>query len=408
VWNRRRRCWTCCAIARFDADRPHVFLYGEEDTASTITFGQLFERAEVIAHELARRGMSTGHTVAIMLPTSVGFFYSFFGVLLAGGIPVPIYPPFRADRIEEYAARQSGILRNAQARLLITFRRAEAVARLLMPQVPSLKGVVNAERLLEAAPHAAREAAPGAGPLLLHQPRESAIAFLQYTSGSTGSPKGVILTHANLLANIRAIGEAAAMGPEDVGVTWLPLYHDMGLIGTWLAPLYFGFPIAVYSPLAFLTRAERWLRAIHVHRGTLTAAPNFAYELCVRKIRDAHIEGLDLSSMRAMLNGAEPVGPETLDRFAARFARYGLRREALTPVYGLAESALAVTVPPLGRGPLVDHIEREIFERDGRAVPAPLAHGDHRVISFVAVGRALPRHEVRIVDASGRDAGLLP
>jgi 1-acyl-sn-glycerol-3-phosphate acyltransferase len=393
--------------ARFDADHAHIFLYGEEDSASTITFGQLFERADRVAHALAHRGVAAGQTVALMLPTSAEFFYSFFGVLLAGGIPVPIYPPFRADRIEEYAARQSGILRNAEARLLITFRRAEAVARLLTPQVPSLKGVVNAERLLGAAPNAARAAAPGAGPLLLHQPRWRDIAFLQYTSGSTGSPKGVMLTHANLLANIRAIGEAAAIGPEDVGVTWLPLYHDMGLIGTWLTPLYFGFPVAVYSPLAFLTRPERWLRAIHTHRGTLTAAPNFAYELCVRKIRDADIEGIDLSSMRAMLNGAEPVGAETLERFAARFAKYGLRREALTPVYGLAESAVAVTVPPLGRDPVVDHIEREAFEREGRAVPAPAPpeHGDRRVISFVAVGRALPRHEVRVVNAAGRDSG---
>lgn len=391
--------------ARLQAGHPHIFLYGEDDAPATITFGQLYERAEALAHELARRGISAGHTVAIMLPTSAEFFYTFFGVLLAGGIPVPIYPPFRADRIEEYAARQAGILRNAAASLLITFRRAEAVARLLLPQVRSLEAVVTAARLLEAAPRAAREAAPGAGPVLLHQAHARDIAFLQYTSGSTGSPKGVILTHANLLANIRAIGEAVAIGPQDVGVTWLPLYHDMGLIGTWLTPLYFGIPVAVHSPLAFLTRPERWLRAIHTHRGTLTAAPNFAFELCVRKVRDADLEGLDLSCVRAMLNGAEPVSPETLDRFAARFAPYGLRREALLPVYGLAESALAVTFPPLGRGPLVDRIDRDTFEREGRAVPAPspAAPGDRKTISFVALGRALPGHEVRIVDAAGRE-----
>lgn len=395
--------------ARHQADQPHIFLYGEEDTASTITFGQLFERADNVAHELARRGISVGHTVAIMLPTSAEFFYSFFGILLAGGVPVPIYPPFRADRIGEYAERQAAILRNAEARLLITFRQAEAVARLLTPRVPSLEGVVNAERLLAeaSAPAAPRQAAPGAGPVLLHQPRASDIAFLQYTSGSTGSPKGVVLTHTNLLANIRAVGEAVAVGPQDVAVSWLPLYHDMGLIGTWLTPLYFGIPVAVLSPLAFLTRPERWLRAIHAHHATLTAAPNFAFELCVRKVRDADLEGLDLSSVRAMLNGAEPVNPETLDRFAARFARCGLRREALMAVYGLAESALAVTLPPLGRGPVIDHIERESFERQGRAIPvaAASAHGQRSVISFAAVGRPLPRHQVRIVDATGRDAG---
>ncbi len=162
----------------------------------------------------------------------------------------------------------------------------------------------------------------------------------------------------------------------------------------------------MHAPLALLTRPERWLRAIHNHRGTLTAAPNFAFELCVRKVRDADLEGLDLGSVRAMLNGAEPVSPETLERFAARFARYGLRRESLMPVYGLAECALAVTVPPMDRGPVADHIERETFEREGRAVPVRdrASLGAREVISFVSVGRAVPGHEVRIVDGHGRDA----
>jgi 1-acyl-sn-glycerol-3-phosphate acyltransferase len=217
----------------------------------------------------------------------------------------------------------------------------------------------------------------------------------------------VILTHSNLLANIRAIGEAIEVRPDDAAVSWLPLYHDMGLIGAWLLPLYFGLPLAVLSPLAFLNRPERWLWAVHHHRATLGAGPNFAYELCVRRIADRDIEGLDLSSWRLALNGAEPVNPETLERFAERFARYGLRREALLPVYGLAEASLAVTIPPLGREPRVDRIERTAFEREGRAVPAaPGARPDDpNVAAFVSVGRPVPRHEVRIVDSSGCDAG---
>src|SRR5260221_8599226 len=233
-----------------------------------------------------------------MLPTSRAFFVASAGILLAGAIPVPIYPPFRADRIEEYAARQSAILNNAEVCLLLTFRRAEAVANLLRPRVRSLSGVVDAEKLIEAADKAPPPS-PGVSPLHVTGSRArqgSDLALLQYTSGSTGDPKGVMLTHANLLANIRAIGEAVQLGRDDVGVSWLPLYHDMGLIGAWLSLLYFGIPLVVMSPLAFLTRPERWLQAFHKHRGTITAPPNFAYELCVRKIADKDIEGLDLSS----------------------------------------------------------------------------------------------------------------
>jgi acyl-CoA synthetase (AMP-forming)/AMP-acid ligase II len=173
----------------------------------------------------------------------------------------------------------------------------------------------------------------------------------------------------------------------------------MGLIGAWLTLLHFGTPLAVMSPLAFLTRPERWLQAFHKHRGTIAAAPNFAYELCVRKIADKDIQGVDLSSWRAALNGAEPVNPETLERFAERFASYGFRREAQLPVYGLAEASLAVTFPPLDRGPLVDRIERETFTAQGRAVPAKLP--DETAIAFVSSGKALPKHEVCIVDDRG-------
>jgi acyl carrier protein len=384
-----------------DAGRAHLLITEDGDAGErnvTLTFADLYAAGNRCAAELARRGVPAGGRVALMLPTSRAFFVSYTGILLAGAIPVPIYPPFRADRIEEYAARQSAILNNAEVCLLLTFRRAEAVAKLLRPRVRSLSGVVDAEKLIEAADKAPPPS-PGVSPLHVTGSRArqgSDLALLQYTSGSTGDPKGVMLTHANLLANMRAIGEAVQLGPEDVGISWLPLYHDMGLIGAWLTLLHFGTPLAVMSPLAFLTRPERWLQAFHKHRGTIAAAPNFAYELCVRKIADKDIQGVDLSSWRAALNGAEPVNPETLERFAERFASYGFRREAQLPVYGLAESALAVTVPPLNRGPLVDRIERETFAAQGRAVPA--APGDETAIAFVSSGKALSGHEVCIVD----------
>jgi fatty-acyl-CoA synthase len=392
--------------AAHDTDRAHLVITedGEEqETTKTLTFGELHAAAQRCASELTRRGVTPGSRVALMLPTSRAFFVSYAAILLAGAIPVPIYPPFRADRIEEYAARQSAILNNAGVVLLLTFRRAEAVAKLLKPRVTSLLVVADAEKLIEAADKAPAPS-PGALPLHLSAARArvgSDIALLQYTSGSTGDPKGVVLTHANLLANIRSIGEALEWGPNDVGVSWLPLYHDMGLIGAWLSLLYFGMPLAVMSPIAFLTRPERWLWAIHKHRATVSTAPNFAYELCVRKIADKDIEGLDLSSWNIAMNGAEPVNPSTLDRFAERFAKYGFRRESLLPVYGLAEASLAVTMPPLQRGPLVDHIDREIFTAQGQAVPA--TSQTQNQIAFVSAGKAVPRHEIRIVDDTGAE-----
>ena len=186
-------------------------------------------------------------------------------------------------------------------------------------------------------------------------------------------------------------------------MSWLPLYHDMGLIGAWFVPLVSGMPVVVMSPLAFLSRPERWLWAIHRHRGTISPAPNFAYELCVRKIADKDLQGLDLSCWRAALNGAEPVRADTIEKFTARFAAYGFRREALLPVYGLAEASLAVSVPKIGSGYKVDRVVRETFESDGRAVPA--GPGDPAPLEFVNAGRPLPNVEVRIVTSDGGEAG---
>ncbi len=390
--------------AAHGAAQTHLIFYEDEGESPALTFGELFEGAERVAADLAQRGIGRGDRVALMLPTSREFFLTFAGTLLAGATPVPIYPPFRADRIAEYAARQSAILANAGARLLVTFREAAGVANLIKPRVPSLEGVVTAEALVQS-----RAAAPLG--TQVHS-RADDLALLQYTSGSTGNPKGVMLTHANLLANVRAIGEALALRSDDVGVSWLPLYHDMGLIGAWLMPLYFGLPVAVLSPLAFLSRPARWLRAFHRCRGTVGAAPNFAYELATAKVSDEEMKDIDLSSWRAALNGAEPVLPATLDRFAARFACCGFHRETLLPVYGLAEASLAVTIPPVGRGTRVDHLDRDAFTQQGRAVPAPPDASGHssseentNVISFVSVGRPIPRHEVRIANDSGEDAG---
>ncbi len=398
--------------ARAEPSRLHLHLREDSGRITDITYGALFERVTMFARGMENVGVAPGDRVAILLPTSVDFFHVFLGAQMAAAIPVPIYPPVRANRIEEYAARQAAILRSAEVTTIITFGRAEKVARLLEPRVPSLRRVVTAAQI----------AVLGTRPGQLSGARHvssSDIAFLQYTSGSTGDPKGVTLTHANLLANLRAILSVVKMNPADRAVSWLPLYHDMGLIGAWLGPMYAGAPLSLMSPLAFLTRPERWLWAIHEHRGTVTAAPNFAYELCVRKVPDERIEGLDLSSMRYMLNGAEPVNPSTLERFAARFGRYGFDRRALMPVYGLAENSVAVSFTPPMRGWRVDWLDRAALENDGRAVPVgapappPSSNGgsgrreleavDPAVAGFVSAGFPIADNEVRIVDDTGCD-----
>ena len=370
----------------------HVHLYAEGETFEDISYLALKEGAGAVAAGLAMHGLVPGQTVAIMLPTGKDYLFSFFGILIAGGIPVPIYPPARLSQIEDHLRRHGSILANSQARLLITMPEAKSLSLLLRAQSDCLRAAVTVADLT------AHALAPPD-----NRRTASDLAFLQYTSGSTGNPKGVALTHANLLANIRAMGAALQVGDADVFVSWLPLYHDMGLIGAWLGSLYYGIPLALMSPLAFLSRPSRWLWAIHRHRATLSAAPNFAYDLCQRKLQDQELEGLDLSSWRVAFNGAEPVSANTLETFASRFAAYGLRREAIMPVYGLAECSVGLTFPPLNRGPLIDVISREQFMHTAVAVPAGAS--DISALRVVSCGRPLPGHQIRILDNSGREVG---
>ena len=376
------------AHLRAQPERTHAILLGDEGE-TRIDHRQLADASAAIAAGLQRAGLQPRQTVAIMLPTTPEYFFTYFGILRAGGIPVPIYPPARASQLEDHVRRHTGILANAQAAFLISVPEAMRVARLLQARVPGLREVLTPRQL------AAGGGTPAAVPV-----RGDDVAFIQYTSGSTGAPKGVTLTHANLLANIRAMAQAIGAGPDDVFVSWLPLYHDMGLIGAWLGSLYVGMPLVVMSPLAFLARPQRWLEAISRWRGTLSAGPNFAYELCLARIDDAALAGLDLSSWRLAFNGAEAVSPDTVLRFQQRMAACGLRPEAVAPVYGLAEASVGLLFPPPGRGPRIDRIVRERFEREHLAQPA--AADDMGALRFVASGRPLPGHEVRIVDDEGR------
>ena len=374
-----------------EGEGQHVLFYRTAEDTQTLTYADLARGARAVAAGLIERGLAPQQTVAIMLPTSLEFFLSFYGILLAGGIPVPIYPPARLSQVEDHLRRQSTILNSAQSVLLITVSEARLLAQFLRSQVASLQEIVTVDDLRHARTAAA------------FPPLKAAdVAFIQYTSGSTGNPKGVVLTHANLLANIRAWGRAVRLTSADVCVSWLPLYHDMGLIGTWLGNLYHGGLLVLMSPLDFLARPERWLQLIHRHHATATAAPNFAFELCLRRVPDSVLDTLDLSSWRLAANGAEPVSPDTLQRFIDRFSRCGFRREALAPVYGLAECTVGLAIPPLDRGPVIDRIERSALINEQRAVPA--ATDDPTALRYAACGHPLPGHEIRIVDDAGREA----
>lgn len=386
-------------------DRTHIRLYdphgeSEEDGEDrgecedvTISFRQLKAGAMRVAAGLQNLDLQPQEAVVLMLPTCEAYFYCFFGVLYAGGIPCPIYPPGRISQIEEHLNRHVSIVQNAAAGIMLTQAEALPFAGLLRSRVRSLRHVVTAEAVQQA----------GEAPVLpkLHG---ADIAFLQYTSGSTGTPKGVVLTHANLLANVRAMGEAVEASSSDVFVSWLPLYHDMGLIGAWFGSLYHAAQLVIMSPLSFIARPQRWLEAIHRYRGTLSASPNFGYEHCIRLVDDETRQQLDLSSWRCAFNGAEPVSPQTLSAFCERFAPCGFDPNAMMPVYGLAENSVGLAFPPLRRGAKVELIDRERFSRTGQAVLClPEEKGDRKTLEVVACGRVVPRHQLRVVDESDRE-----
>lgn len=376
------------------ADRLHLTVVQDEATVlGALTYGELAARAKRIAQGLIARDILPGDRVGVMIPTSIEFFVTFFGILYAGAIPVPIYPPMRLSQFEEHLRRQTGILRNAGARLLITMPEGRQPASLLGNLVESLTAIVSVADIEATASTTALPQLKDA----------SATALIQYTSGSTGDPKGVVLTHGNLLANIRAMGTTMDASSADVFVSWLPLYHDMGLIGAWLGCLHYAARLYVMSPLSFLIRPQSWLWAMHRYRATFSASPNFGFELCLAKVADDDLEGLDLSSLRMVANGAEPVSVQTLRKFTERFSRYGFPARAMAPVYGLAESSVGLAFPPLGRKPIIDRVNRDQLSIHGIADPAGL--DDPAVVEIPACGQPLAGHEIRVVDEAGYELG---
>jgi fatty-acyl-CoA synthase len=347
-----------------------------------VPMARIRERALSIAADLVARGVSRGDRVALVLPTSPEFVECLFGVLCAGAIPVPLYPPVRLGRLAEYHRKTAAMLAAVDASLMVTDERIRRFLGVAVEISAPRLGCVMASSLGSTN---SVEIGVAAGD----------VALIQFSSGTTSDPKPVALTHANLLSNLAAIeryliDEGA---PNPVGVTWLPLYHDMGLIGNLLSAFYLPTPLVLLPPELFVAAPGAWLRAISRHRATVTAAPNFAFGLCLKRIRDEELDGVDLSSWRVSLNGAEAVSAAVQRRFDERFARWGLRASALTPCYGMAEASLGVTFKPAGTSYRILGVDAEKLALDGVVAPGTK--------ELVSVGRPLHGVQVEIRDAAG-------
>src|SRR5580692_6246020 len=305
-------------------------------------------------------GLRKGDRVALILPTNEDFVLAFSGAIRAGIVPVPIYPPLGLGQLQSYLDNTRHIVGKCGARALLTSAKIKRLLGTVQASCPALEQVVAIEGIRESMQ-----------PLRAEKIGLDDVAFLQFTSGSTSRPKGVALTHGNLAANIKCIMEdGLQIRPEDHGISWLPLYHDMGLIGFVLAPLAHRIPIAFLPPLLFLKRPVSWFQAFTRHKGTIAYAPNFAYALCVKRIREKDLAGLDLSSWRVAGCGAEPIRPETLEAFVDAFGKVGFKKEALLPSYGMAESSLAIAFTELSEGMKTISVDGPTLWAEGVAKPA--------------------------------------
>ena len=359
----------------------YTFLVDGETEAVSLTYQELDGKARAIAVHL-QSFCPVGERALLLYPPGLEYIAAFFGCLYAGVVAVPAYPP----RPNRSMYRLQGILADAQAKAALTTKSILANLERRFAQAPELKTLQWL-----ATDNIADNLAGQWQELTLSG---SILAFLQYTSGSTAAPKGVMITHSNLLHNSSSIHRAFQHSSNSSVVSWLPMYHDMGLIGGVLQPLYGGFPVTLMSPLIFLQRPIRWLQAISKYRATSSGGPNFAYDLCVRKIQPEHLTTLDLSSWNVAFNGAEPINWETLERFAATFEPCGFPRKAFYPCYGMAEATLFIS-GGLKTAPVVTKtVQGEALEQH-RVVPASADQKSARIV--VGCGQTLPDQRIVIV-----------
>ena len=350
------------------------------------TFGQLHRDARAVQHALESRGLRRGDTVLLVFPTCMDLVAGYFGVLLAGGVPAILATPsHRVANLDVYREHLRLILDNARAKVLYC---EDEVASLFEGEAAGATGGVSLLRPSQVEPVS-----------FLPETRvvaASDFGTIQYSSGSTGEPKGVLLEHRAILNHVRSLREGLGITPADVSVDWIPLYHDMGLIDALLLPLLAGCATVLIPTMDFLREPSLWLHGIDAYRGTISWSPNFGYSLCAKRLRDEELEGLDLSSWRLAMSAAEPVLAETLDAFQRRFEPFGFSPTAMTPSWGLAESCVIVTSQAPEEPCRIEYVDRVRLGRD--AVAVPVAKDAQGAMPSVGVGAALPRAKVEIRD----------
>ncbi len=380
-----RNVWESILKGLSRSERGLIIL--EEKGEKVYSPGELKEAAERAACGLVRAGVEPGDRVGIMAQTTPATVITFLGCWAAGAVAVPLPLPMRAVDPASFIEQSRRRLEKVGARLV-------TLPGSLMPMVGELGMGV---RMI-----ACEDLSSGGG--LPPAPTASEdIALVQFTSGSTSEPRGVVLTHGNIMANARAIARKAKVTHRDRVISWMPLYHDMGLIGFLITALSYGTTLVLMSPQRFVSEPALWMRALSEHRATITGGPNFSYALSARVLEGGDAGDVDLSSLRLALNGAEPVDPEAMDGFVKVGAEYGLKPEVPYPVYGLAEATLAVTFPQPGKRYRVDHVSRSAIEEKGTASPAQ--PGDEGTRSLVSLGTPLESVTLRLVKEDGSEAG---
>ncbi len=366
------------------AVQPHqtayIFLQDGETESDRLTYQDLDQRARAIAVQLQML-VAPGDRALLLFAPGLDYIAAFFGCLYAGVVAVPAYPP-RPNRSLE---RLQTIVHDAQAAIALTTTSVLGSIERQFVKTPELQNLrwLTIDQITTLADHWQEP-----------QLQEDTLAFLQYTSGSTAAPKGVMITHQNLLHNLGLIRQYVEYSPSSRGVIWLPPYHDMGLIGGILQPLYAGFPVILMSPLIFLQNPLRWLRAVSRYRATTSGGPNFAYDLSIRKITSEQLAELDLSAWDVAFNGAEPISAKTLDQFAAKFEPCGFRRSAFYPCYGMAEATLFISGARKATAPICKTVDAIALQQNQVILTQP---EDPQSRTFVGCGQTPRDQQIAIV-----------
>lgn len=364
-----------------------AFSFATRDSLSSpLGFEELARASLSVAASLAQHGLRRGDRVLVCLPTSAELVVTLFGVLLAGGACVPVYPPLAGHGLGRWKELVRTVARLVQAR-----------GAVVAPSEKLHMAAALAERREDAFTVVPAELS-GALPRGPESVGANDVAFVQFTSGTTREPRGVTISHGALAANVHALISAMELGPSDVSVSWLPPYHDMGLVGHVLTPVACGAYQVLMPPSHFLVRPVRWLKLVSELRATQITSPNTGYAMCAHRVPREARAGLDLSSVRWALDGAEQVQPETIDAFVAAYAPHGFSERAFRPVYGLAEMTLAAAFGPVG-GARIDWVSRAALAAESKAVPARPGAADAQ--PFACVGSAVAGHELKVVGSEG-------